>query len=215
MKDYYQVLLIGASGKGKTYSFRNMNPLTTAFINIENKPLPFKNEFKYYSKPTTTAEVKAIIARCNEIAEIDCVVVDSMSAYFEMLLAEARTTKKNFDVWNLYNEEIGKFCKILQRLNKHSLISAHYEWIQDEGGARERRVKIKGKEWEGLIEKEFTVVLYADRTFDSETKKVNAWFDLALDNSSSKCPPMIFGEDVFRIENDSNIILQKINLLTE
>ena len=144
MKDYYQVLLIGASGKGKTYSFRNMNPLTTAFINIENKPLPFKNEFKYYSKPTTTAEVKAIITRCNEIAEIDCVVVDSMSAYFDMLLAEARATKKNFDVWNLYNEEIGKFCKILQRLNKHSLISAHYEWIQDEDGARERRLKVKG-----------------------------------------------------------------------
>ena len=56
-------------------------------------------------------------------------------------------------------------------------------------------------------------MLYADRTFDSETKKVNAWFDLALDNSSSKCPPMIFGEDTFRIENDSKIILEKINAI--
>ena len=43
-RDYYKVLLVGQSGRGKTFSFRNMNPDTTGFINVEDKPLPFKNK---------------------------------------------------------------------------------------------------------------------------------------------------------------------------
>lgn len=61
-----------------------------------------------------------------------------------------------------------------------------------------------------MIEKEFTIVLYADKKMDTNTKKVDAWFDLALDNSSSKCPPDIFGENVYIIPNDSKFVLDKI-----
>ena len=36
-KQIYQFAIVGMSGKGKTMSFRNMDPETTGFINIENK----------------------------------------------------------------------------------------------------------------------------------------------------------------------------------
>ena len=65
------------------------------------------------------------------------------------------------------------------------------------------------KEWEGIIEKEFTIVLYADRKLD-DNGKVEAWFDLALENSSSKCPPDIFGEGVYKIPNDCNLVISKL-----
>ena len=48
-RDYYKVLLVSQSGKGKTYSAKNLNPETTGFINVENKPLSFKNSFKYHN----------------------------------------------------------------------------------------------------------------------------------------------------------------------
>ena len=51
-RDYYKVLLVSLSGKGKTYSSRNLNPETTGFINMENKPLPFKNTFKHQKRCT-------------------------------------------------------------------------------------------------------------------------------------------------------------------
>jgi len=210
MRDYYKVLLVSQSGKGKTYSFRNMNPDTTGFVNVENKPLPFKNNFKFHARPLNTSQTKVSLKEYAENPAIDCIVIDSLSAYLDMLLAEARATNKGFDVWNKYNEEVGKFFNYLKSIQKEVFISAHYEWIQDEGGARERRIKTKGKEWEGVIEKEFTIVLYADRKIDTNTKKVDAWFDLALDNSSSKCPPDLFGEDVFKIPNDSKLIFDKI-----
>ncbi len=210
MRDYYKVLLVSQSGKGKTYSFRNMNPDTTGFVNVENKPLPFKNNFKFHARPLNTSQTKVSLKEYAENSAIDCIVIDSLSAYLDMLLAEARATNKGFDVWNKYNEEVGKFFNYLKSIPKEVFISAHYEWIQDEGGARERRIKTKGKEWEGVIEKEFTIVLYADRKIDTNTKRVEAWFDLALDNSSSKCPPDLFGEDVFKIPNDSKLIFDKI-----
>ena len=210
MRDYYKVLLVSQSGKGKTYSFKNMNPETTGFVNVENKPLPFKNNFKFHARPLNTVQAKTALKEFADNPAIECIVFDSLSAYLDMLLAEARATKKGFDVWNQYNEEVGKFFNYLKSIQKEVFITAHYEWIQDEGGARERRIKTKGKEWEGVIEKEFTIVLYADRKIDNNTKKVEAWFDLALDNSSSKCPPDLFGEDVFKIPNDSKLIFDKI-----
>ena len=64
------------------------------------------------------------------------------------------------------------------------------------------------KEWEGTIEKEFTIVLYVDRKLD-ENKNTIAWFDTCLPNTSCKCPPDIIKD--IRIDNDCNLVLQRIN----
>lgn len=93
-RDFYKVLLVSQSGKGKTYSFRNMNPETTGFINVENKPLPFKNNFKYHGKPTATGGVFAALKAYAENPEINCIVIDSLSACMDYFLAEAKATKK-------------------------------------------------------------------------------------------------------------------------
>ena len=209
-RDYYKVLLVNQSGKGKTYSFRNMNPKTTGFVNTENKPLPFKNQFEHHERPDTTKTAKVALKKFADDPNINCIVLDSLSAYLDMLLLECRGSKKGFEIWNTYNEEVGKLFSFIKSIDKEVFITAHYEWIQDEGGARERRIKTKGKEWEGVLEKEFTIVLFADRSIDQQKKKVDAWFDMALENSSSKCPPDIFGEDVFKIPNDSNLVFEKI-----
>jgi hypothetical protein len=208
-RDYYKVLLVSQSGKGKTYSFRNMNREKTGFINVENKPLPFKGNFKYHGKPFATGGVFAALKAYNDNKEIDCIVIDSLSAIFDLFLAEAKATKKGFDIWNYHNELVAKFLAAVKNVEKEVFLTAHYEWIQDEGGAKERRVKVQGKSWEGTVEKEFSLVLYADRKL-TDDKKVEAWFDMALDNSSSKCPPDIFGEGVYQIPNDSNLVLEKI-----
>lgn len=72
------------------------------------------------------------------------------------------------------------------------------------------KIKVVLKEYEGLLEKEFTIVLFADRKLD-DNKRVKAWFDLNLEGTSSKCPPAIFGEEVNQIPNDCNFILEKLN----
>lgn len=207
-RDYYKVFLAGQSGKGKTYGFRNMNPETTGFINVEDKPLPFKNNFKYHSRPKTVAEVKAALKEYAANPSIKAIAFDSFSAYVEMLLAEARATKKGFDIWNMYNEEIGKLLNFIKSIEKEVFITGHYEILGVEGN-QEKRIKVKGKEWEGLVEKEFTIVLYADNKFNDKGMP-EYFFNLVQEGTSAKCPPDIFGGEVIKITNDYNLIANKI-----
>jgi len=208
MSDFYKILVVGQSGKGKTYGSRTLDPATTAFMNIEDKPFPFKNSFKYVFKPQTVAKVHEDLKLINGQAIITTIVFDSFSAFIDLLLAECRAKYKNFDIWNNYNEGISLILKHIKSINKEIIVIAHYETLNVEGD-QEKRVKVKGKEWEGLIEKEFTVVLYADRNKDDKGK-VQAWLDLNLDASSSKCPPDIFGEGVNRIDNDYKYLIETI-----
>lgn len=207
-RDYYKVLLVGQSGKGKTYSFRNMNPETTGFLNIEDKPLPFKNRFKYHLRPRTVAQAKEGLKQLADNKDVTAICIDSFSAYIEKLLSEARASKKGFDIWNYYNEEIGRFLDFIKSINKEVFITTHYE-INDIEGNQEKRVKVKGKEWENLIEKEFTVVLYADNEFTKG--KPEYFFRTVMEGSSTKCPPGLVAEEgSMTIENDTAKVLENI-----
>ena len=61
-------------------------------------------------------------------------------------MSEARATKRGSDVFNYYNENIGKFNDYMKRVKKEVFVTGHYEIITDEiGGNKERRLKVKGE----------------------------------------------------------------------
>lgn len=126
----------------------------------------------------------------------------------DMILSEARATKRGFDVWTQYNEEIAKFHQILNLIQKEVFVTGHYE-ILDIEGASEKRFKVHGKENEGRIERHYTIVMYADSKYD-ENGKSQYYLQLSGQGISAKCPPDIFGEDVVTIPNDANYILEKV-----
>lgn len=208
MRDFYKTLIVGASGQGKTYTFRNLDPNTTGFINVEDKPLSFKNNFKYHKRCESYLDVYTALVEYAKNDDIKCIVVDSFSEYLDLLVKEARKTKKGFDVWSMVAEEISKFHYYIKRIQKEIFVTAHYEILNIEG-APEKRVKVKGKEHEGLIEKNYSVVLYAEREFDDENRP-KYYLHLSGQGTSAKCPPEIFGEDVLKIPNDGKAILDKL-----
>lgn len=199
LREYYKIAIVGQTGSGKTYGTRNLDPDATGFINIENKPLPFKNNFKYHARPKNSASVMAALSDYSNNPSITLIVIDSFSAFVEMLLKEARASKRGFDVWNLYNEEIGKFLDLIKQAKKEVIITAHDETLNIEG-APEKRIKVKGKEWEGLIEKEFTIVMFSEKKFVDKKPTYNLL--LVGEGMSAKCPPDIFGEDKMKVPND-------------
>lgn len=198
-REYYKILVVGAAGTGKTYGSKDLDASCTGFINIENKPLPYKNAYKYHARPQNSASVFAALKAYNENPDITLIVIDSFSAFVEMLLREYRATKKGFDVWNAYNDDIGRFLDEVKKVKKEVIVTAHYETLNLEGD-QEKRVKVKGKEWEGLIEKEFTIVLYSEKKFID--KKPTYGLVLVGEGISAKCPPDIFGENVHKITNN-------------
>jgi len=143
---YYKILEIGESGGGKTYSFRNMDRETTLFINIENKPLPFKGSFKHTVIPQNPQDVLAALAAGSQNPAVKQIVVDSFSAYVDLLLLQARAIKTGYEIWSYYNENIGKFNDYVKKVQKEVFVTAHYEILTDElGGIKKKRAKVKGK----------------------------------------------------------------------
>ena len=68
------------------------------------------------------------------------------------------------------------------------------------------------KEWEGMIEKEFTIVTFADMRIKEEKKEY--YLKLNTDGKdSAKCPPMFLVDDSDTIPNDSNAFLQHIRTI--
>jgi len=211
MTTAYQFALVGMSGRGKTMAFRNMDHETTGYINMENKPLPYLNTFKHYSTPNNWQECYQKIIEYAKDSSIKVVIVDSFSAYIDSVLKTARDTKRGFDIWNYYNEEIGKFLYVIQNIRKHIIMTAHYEWVETEEGAVEKRIMVKGKEWKGMIESKFTIVHYADMKV--EDKKRKYFITLNSDGKNSAKTPPIFldSEEQDQMENDYAPFIVKVN----
>ena len=209
-KTPYQFLLIGMPGRGKTMAMRNMSTKTTGYVNMESKPLPFINKFEHYSTPNNWQECYQKLIEYAKDATIEVVVLDSFSAYVDSLLKTARDTKKGFDIWNYYNEEIGKLQYIIKKYPKHIVVLGHYEWVESEEGAVEKRLAIKGKEWKGMLEKDYTIVHYSDVAVVDGKRKY--FITLNSDGkSSAKTPPMFLEENEEKIVNDYNLFIERVN----
>lgn len=91
---FYKVLLVSASGSGKTMSAQNLDRNITGFLNIENKPLPFKGDFKYSIVPKNISDINNILVEWAKTPEITSIYIDSLSAIFDMILLDSRTRFK-------------------------------------------------------------------------------------------------------------------------
>jgi hypothetical protein len=211
----YQIAIVGGSGKGKTMAFRNMNPQTCGFINMEKKPLPFINNFKFYCTPKNWQEAYQKLIEYAKDPEITEVVFDSISSYIDSVLKLARETKKGYDQWNLYNETISQLLEIITLYPKDLIVTAHYELKEVDGGAyTEKRIGVKGSEHSKVgIERIFTIVNYAESKMNVDNKIEYTLRLNTLGSDTAKTPPMFveaFGDNVNEIPNDANLLLSTI-----
>lgn len=195
------------SGKGKTYSFINMDRVRTGFIDLEDKPLPFDGGFKYYAKPRKFAGILKALEDYGKNPEIDTIILDGLTMGFDTLLEEMRANFKGFDVWSNYNMRVAELIKLIKATQKEVIVTGHYETLNVEGEP-EKRLKVHGKEHEGRLESHFTIVLYADGKI--KDNKPEFYFKTSGEGISAKCPPAILGEGVYKIPNDTKVLIDKV-----
>lgn len=216
--DYPLIMICGDSGSGKSYSFRNLDKERTKIINLENKILPFKSalEFKHQSFPEGIEQFNREIENVLKVENMyDIIVIDSFAKFVELLLEKARFEQKGYEIYNYYNAMIRSFLNKIKR-NKGKFvvltsIPERVEFIQPSGAiTTSRRVKVSGKEHEGLIEKEFTIVLFTDVRQEKDKGKAPEYRFITNNDGthSAKSPPDLFG--VQYIENDLNMVINKI-----
>ncbi len=209
-REAYNIAVTGNSGRGKSYSLRNLDPETTGFINMEAKPLPFKNNFKFYYVPKDWNDAYNKLIEYAKNDSVKTVVLESFTQYMDSVLKASREIKKGFDIWNFYNQKIGELNYIIKRYPKDIIVTAHTEKVETDNGVVEERIFVKGKEWKSDIEKDYTIVLYADAKI-SDSSKRDYFFRLNTDGIiNAKTPPMLF-EDQETIPNDVKEVLDELD----
>jgi len=206
------ILIEGPTGRGKTTSMRNLSPASTLLLNIERKALPWKGGAAFPNvKPVTVKMVADLLDKYKDNPKVEVLAIDSFSAFSDMLVAEARILKTGWDVWDYYNRQLYAFFQQLKAFTdngKHVVVIGHDETIQDEAGSGVKRLKTKGKEWEGVTEKEFDIVLWANAETKSEEETQYEFITQTNGKFPAKSP---MGMLPIRMENDLAKVIELVN----
>lgn len=206
------ILVLGDSGTGKTSSLRNLNWADVEFVDSEQKGLPFAGVPVNYSAPMRTADIEAAMFKSKR----PIVVLDSLTKYIELLDAEMNAAFAGFDVWKNYNNRLADFLNRCKSTTQTFILTAIPEILtvnSADGMGMEavRRVRTRGKQWEGMIEKEFAFVfftLYKTVTTAGAAKTSYMFQTNAAGMNRAKSPMGCFAD--LYIDNDIAAALAKM-----
>lgn len=106
------VLILGASGSGKSASLRNFDNKEYALINVMGKPLPFSNSKKFL---TTTDYGQIKQALLDYSTKTKVVVIDDAGYLItEQFMSNHSSNAKGNEVFALYNRLADDFYKFLR-----------------------------------------------------------------------------------------------------
>ncbi len=194
-------IITGDSGTGKTTSCRNLGR-DTVLLNVERKALPFKPKGIINQSVENMEELYRNLDRLTVTEKVKTVVIDSFSDISDMVYAACKQRYKGFDIFSNYNSIIYDLFQRIKRLKvDYVFVIAHNELLMDSNGRPIRRVKVRGKEFEGFLERYATCLFCAIPFIDDTSKKVQYKFLCQTDGSySAKTPMDMFGTDW--IDND-------------
>ena len=182
------VLIIGASGSGKSTSLRNFSEDEIGLFNVSGKPLPFRGGMKF-ARITDAAKIRAQLAKGTR----RCYVIDD--AQYIMSFEEMDSKLTGYDKWNSIGYGfIGLVRSVLDLPADTIVYFLMHSEVGDDG-------RLKAKTLGKLIDSHYTleglfpVVLMANST------KERHWFTTVNDGVSTVKAPMGMFEQA-EIDND-------------
>ena len=198
------VLIIGKSGTGKSASMRNFKKEEIDVINVESKPLPFRNDFE-----TLNSDNYKEIARAIKNSKKSVVVVDDAGYLLTNNFMRGHASQGGGNaMFNFYNQladdfwKLITFCKSLDKDKDKIVYIVMHEQKNDFGDIKPKSIG-KLLDEKVTIEGMFTIVLrsvYHDGKYFFRTHTDG--FDVA------KSPIGLFEED--EIDNDLAFVDEKI-----
>lgn len=219
------VLVIAESGAGKSTSGRNLDPKETFWINVANKPLPFKgwkSKYTPISKEDPTGGNLSKASQPNAILyildmidkkmpHIKNVVIDDWqySAAFEFF---DRSSEKGFEKFTDIGNGIAQVAKKPAELRDDLTVFflTHAEETQDAKGKRKQKAKTIGKmvDEKLTVEGLFSIVLYGKVKRDENGESIYV-FETQTDGANTCKSPMGMFETK-DIPNDLQLVKEAI-----
>ena len=109
------ILIIGKSGSGKSTSMRNFAEDELALINVMNKPLPFKKEFKSTASST---DVDIIIKKITGTNKKVAVVDDAGYIITNHFMKNHSSNKQGNAIFSLYNDLGDMFWGLIEGIKE-------------------------------------------------------------------------------------------------
>lgn len=210
------VLVIADSGSGKSTSGRNLDPKQTFWINIANKPLPFKGWKKNYtliskSNPNgnmTNASsaagiIKAIKHVNDNMPHITNLVIDDWQ-YMSSFEYFDRALEKGYDKFTQIASNLAQVAKMPKDLRDdlYCFFLTHSEESTDINGHRKVKAKTVGKMIDNALTLEglFSIVLFG-KVIREEDGTMKYGFQTQTNGETTAKSPMDMFKETF-IEND-------------
>lgn len=191
------VLVLGESGTGKSASLRNFDASEVKVINVEGKPLPFKNKFEVFTSDNYVKILKEMQA-----TDKPAIVVDD-AQYLMANEFMRRATERGYDKFTEIAQNFWNLINKVKELSDDQIVYflAHIE--RDQNG--NEKIKTIGKLLDEKITVEgmFTIVL--------KTNVTDGVYTFLTQNSGHdtvKSPIGMF--KTFAIDNDLKYVDDKI-----
>lgn len=212
---YCKVAIVGQSGTGKSYLSKTADPLTTGYINVERKPLPYRQQttYKFLGQPKNWAGFKKNLEDYGNNPEVKTIIIDSQTMAFNVLIREMGNNFTGFDVYKNYNRQVYEYLELMKNIQKDIIVISHDELVKLNEGDKVQRMATHGKEFEGKIEQHYSVVLYTGtRIKDNKPQYFLRTFE---EDTSTKVPEGMFsadgyGETPLEIPNDAKFIFDSV-----
>lgn len=203
-----KVLVIGASGSGKSSSLRGLDAKETAIIKCINKELPFKKgDAKFKSIVCQKAEdvVKNIVMILQKAPHIKNIVIDDL-IYLSVQTFMSRSKEKGYDKFTDLANELYSVLTLPEQVQNDDITFIYLTHSETNPTTMETNVRTIGKVISEKVVPEglFTIVLEAqcdNGEYKFLTHNISG-------NSVVKTPLGMFEEDY--IDNDLSIVLKAI-----
>lgn len=187
------VLIEGHSGSGKSASLRNCTPGRFGIINVQGKPLPFRNSFKTYNTDNYFDIIPAL-----QKSKTPSVVIDDSQGLMQHEYLE-RATENGYSKFSEIGQHYYKLLQVISKMPEDKIVylMTHID-IDDTGRERAKTVG-KMVDQYVTIEGWFSIVLKSIATTDG-------YFFRTKTNGmdSVKTPIGMFTEE--QIDNDLLIV---------
>jgi|TARA_R110000737_G_scaffold332023_1_gene348711 ABC-type dipeptide/oligopeptide/nickel transport system ATPase component len=218
-----EVLIVGASGTGKSTSIENLNPESTFIVNVARKALPFrgwKSKYPVFNKENPkgnfcSTDVPHEILGClnyinDKRLEIKTIVIDDYQYTManEYMRRASETGFKKFteiaqNAWSVINAVKAMRDDLLVVFMMHSEVTF------DAHGNKVTKAKTIGKMMDNVITLEgmFTIVLYTD-VLKGENGMEYSFITQNDGTNTGKAPKDMFGS--VKIPNDLVLVADAI-----
>ena len=197
------VLIYGKSGAGKSRSTKNFNEDEIFYVDVEQKPLPFRKKFKYRIVSDDVRTIKNALSQMDPKYGVKTAIIDDAGLIMTHIFMARHRNMKGNQQFEMYNDIADDFYSIISHIKcdlpeDNIVYLMMHEDTDDDGGVK---LKTMGK----LLDQKCPLTERVTICIRCQSVDGEHYFRVVTDGSDvTKAPEEMFEKEEF--ENDLKVV---------